>query len=112
MVQCLQWNTQVNMLCGLRDSHLMVWYYPNSLFVDSDILPHTLYERDCSEFGKNLSLVSYHDSTVSLRCADGSNVFVSISPYPKVLHQFVASGHWNESICLCRFAKESSLWTC
>ena len=112
MVQCLQWNTQVNMLCGLRDSHLMVWFYPNALFVDNDILPQTQYERDCSEFGKNLSLVSYNDSTVSLRCADGSNVFVSISPYPKVLHQFVSNGNWNESICLCRFAKESSLWTC
>lgn len=46
MVHTLAWNDTCNILCGLQDTRFTVWYYPNTVYVDRDILPKTLYERD------------------------------------------------------------------
>uniref|UniRef100_H2ZBZ1 Anaphase-promoting complex subunit 4 WD40 domain-containing protein n=1 Tax=Ciona savignyi TaxID=51511 RepID=H2ZBZ1_CIOSA len=112
MVQSLRWNSSVNILCGLRDTKLLVWFYPRTLFVDKDILPQTLHERECSEFGKNPELCDFHESTVTVRRADGSICSISNIPYPTMLHRLVATERWNEAVRLCRFAKLPSLWAC
>ncbi|XP_060053560.1 intraflagellar transport protein 80 homolog isoform X2 [Erinaceus europaeus] len=46
MVHTLAWSDTCNILCGLQDTRFTVWYYPNTVYVDRDILPKTLYERD------------------------------------------------------------------
>lgn len=46
MVQSLAWNDTSNILCGIQDSRFTVWYYPNTVYVDKDLLPKTLYEKD------------------------------------------------------------------
>ncbi|XP_007946963.1 intraflagellar transport protein 80 homolog [Orycteropus afer afer] len=46
MVHTLAWCDTCNILCGLQDTRFTVWYYPNTVYVDRDILPKTLYERD------------------------------------------------------------------
>ncbi|XP_078484074.1 intraflagellar transport protein 80 homolog [Ciona intestinalis] len=112
MVQSLKWNSNVNILCGLRDMKLLVWFYPRALFLDKDILPQTLHERECSEFGKNPELCDFHENTVVVRRADGSICSISNMPYPAMLHRLVAADKWNEAVRLCRFAKLKSLWAC
>ena len=37
---------------------------------------------------------------------------ISISPYPTVLHEHVASRKWDDAVRLCRFVKDPSLWAC
>ncbi|GAB5576702.1 intraflagellar transport protein 80 homolog isoform X1 [Prionailurus iriomotensis] len=59
MVHTLAWSDTCNILCGLQDTRFTVWYYPNTVYVDRDILPKTLYERDASEFSKNPHIVSF-----------------------------------------------------
>ena len=34
------------MLAALQDGKFTVWYYPSAVYVDQDILPLTLLEKD------------------------------------------------------------------
>uniref|UniRef100_A0A8C6HZ14 Intraflagellar transport 80 n=1 Tax=Mus spicilegus TaxID=10103 RepID=A0A8C6HZ14_MUSSI len=112
MVHTLAWCDTCNILCGIQDTRFTVWYYPNTIYVDRDILPKTLYERDASEYSKNPHIVSFVGNQVTIRRADGSLVHISISPYPAILHEYVSSSKWEEAVRLCRFVKEQSMWAC
>lgn len=112
MVQAVKWNQDCNMLCGLRDNKLLVWYYPRTLFVDANILATTCTEQDIVDSGKNITLLDYMANCACLRRADGSKLVVSVSPYPLTIHQLINNGKWDEAVRLCRFAKHNSLWAC
>ncbi|XP_048961785.1 intraflagellar transport protein 80 homolog isoform X2 [Canis lupus baileyi] len=112
MVHTLAWSDTCNILCGLQDTRFTVWYYPNTVYVDRDILPKTLYERDASEFSKNPHIVSFVGNQVTIRRADGSLVHISISPYPAILHEYVSGSKWEDAVRLCRFVKEQTMWAC
>ncbi|XP_033058715.1 intraflagellar transport protein 80 homolog isoform X3 [Trachypithecus francoisi] len=112
MVHTLAWNDTCNILCGLQDTRFIVWYYPNTVYVDRDILPKTLYEGDASEFSKNPHIVSFVGNQVTIRRADGSLVHINISPYPAILHEYVSSSKWEDAVRLCRFVKEQTMWAC
>lgn len=34
-----------NMIAALADGKFTVWYYPNAIFVDKDLLAQTVYEK-------------------------------------------------------------------
>ncbi|CAK8674791.1 intraflagellar transport protein 80 homolog [Clavelina lepadiformis] len=110
MVQSLSWNTTVNMLCGLSDSNLTIWFYPPALFVDQSILPSTQFQREYPELGKYAEISFYHENTVSVYREDGSLISLAVTPYPAVLHRLVSAGKWHEAVRLCRFAKDGALW--
>ncbi|NWR97117.1 IFT80 protein, partial [Motacilla alba] len=112
MVQSLAWNDSCNILCGIQDSRFTVWYYPNTVYVDKDLLPKTLYEKDASEFSKSPQIVSFVGSQVTIRRADGSLVHLHISPYPAIFHGHVSSSRWEDGLRLCRFVKDQTLWAC
>ncbi|NWV07561.1 IFT80 protein, partial [Ptilonorhynchus violaceus] len=112
MVQTLAWNDTSNILCGIQDSRFTVWYYPNTVYVDKDLLPKTLYEKDASDFSKNPQIVSFVGNQVTIRRADGSLVHLHISPYPAVLHDYVSTSRWEDGLRLCRFVKDQTLWAC
>ncbi|XP_041261975.1 intraflagellar transport protein 80 homolog isoform X2 [Onychostruthus taczanowskii] len=112
MVQSLAWNDSCNILCGIQDSRFTVWYYPNTVYVDKDLLPKTLYEKDASELSKSPQIVSFVGSQVTIRRADGSLVHLHVSPYPAILHGHVSSSRWQDGLRLCRFVKDQTLWAC
>ncbi|XP_066476288.1 intraflagellar transport protein 80 homolog isoform X1 [Tiliqua scincoides] len=121
MVHTLAWNDTCNILCGLQDTRFTVWYYPNAVYVDKDLLPKTLYEKDASEFSKNPQVLSFVGCQVTIRRADGSLIHISVSPYPAILHEYVSNSKWEDAIRLCRFVKTSTadevsqdqtLWAC
>ncbi|XP_063162567.1 intraflagellar transport protein 80 homolog isoform X3 [Candoia aspera] len=112
MVHTLAWNDTCNILCGLQDTRFTVWYYPNAVYVDKDLLPKTLCEKDASEFSKNPQILSFVGNQVTIRRADGSLIHISISPYPAILHEYVNNLKWEDAIRLCRFVKDQTLWAC
>ncbi|XP_066476290.1 intraflagellar transport protein 80 homolog isoform X3 [Tiliqua scincoides] len=112
MVHTLAWNDTCNILCGLQDTRFTVWYYPNAVYVDKDLLPKTLYEKDASEFSKNPQVLSFVGCQVTIRRADGSLIHISVSPYPAILHEYVSNSKWEDAIRLCRFVKDQTLWAC
>ncbi|KAH3805337.1 hypothetical protein DPMN_133638 [Dreissena polymorpha] len=96
-----------NMLAALADGKFTVWYYPSAVYVDRDLLPMTVFEKEASEFGKNPQLLQFVGNHVVIRRAEGSLVSTSISPYPAILHSYVQAGRWDETVRLCRFVKVS-----
>ncbi|KAG8001959.1 Intraflagellar transport protein 80-like protein [Nibea albiflora] len=102
MVHCMAWNDGANILCGVQDNQLTVWYYPSAVFTDKDLLPKTLYIKDGSYVG----------TKVALRQGDGSLLYSSVPPYPALLHEYSTSARWEDALRLCRFAKDQSLWAC
>lgn len=46
MVHSMAWNDAANILCGIQDNQLTVWYYPSVVFTDKELLPRTLYIKD------------------------------------------------------------------
>ncbi|KAJ6669441.1 hypothetical protein lerEdw1_008251 [Lerista edwardsae] len=118
MVHTLAWNDTCNILCGLQDTRFTVWYYPSAVYVDKDLLPKTLCEKDASEFSKNPQILSFVGCQVTIRRADGSLIHISVSPYPAILHEYVTNSKWEDAIRLCRFVKASTadedqtLWAC
>ncbi|XP_038273151.1 intraflagellar transport protein 80 homolog isoform X1 [Dermochelys coriacea] len=112
MAHTLAWNDTSNILCGLQDARFTVWYYPNTVYVDKDLLPKTLYEKDASEFSKNPQIVCFVGNQVTIRRADGSLIHLNISPYPAILHEYVSSSKWEDAVRLCRFVKDQTMWAC
>nr|XP_020471287.1 intraflagellar transport protein 80 homolog isoform X1 [Monopterus albus]XP_020471288.1 intraflagellar transport protein 80 homolog isoform X1 [Monopterus albus]XP_020471290.1 intraflagellar transport protein 80 homolog isoform X1 [Monopterus albus] len=112
MVHSMAWNDAANILCGIQDKQLTVWYYPSVVFTDKELLPKTLYIKDDSEFSRAPHILNYVGTKVTLRQGDGSLVYSSVPPYPALLHEYSASVRWEDALRLCRFAKDQSLWAC
>ncbi|KAK6478690.1 intraflagellar transport protein 80-like protein isoform X1 [Huso huso] len=118
MVYTVAWNDSANILCGIQNSFFTVWYYPNTVYVDKDLLPKTIYTKDASEFSQTPQIFNYVGNQVTVRRADGSLVYTSISPYPAILHEYATASRWDDALRLCRFVKlfvslqEQTLWAC
>lgn len=112
MVLCMAWNDSANILCGIQDNQFTVWYYPSVVFVDRELLPHTLYVKEGSEFARSPHILSYVGTKVTLRQGDGSLVYSTVPPYPAILHDYSSSARWEDALHLCQFAKDQSLWAC
>ncbi|KAG9348323.1 hypothetical protein JZ751_002058 [Albula glossodonta] len=112
MVHTMAWNDSANILCGIQDDSFTVWYYPNAVFIDRDLLPKTLFTKDASEFSRAPHILNYVGTQVSVRRGDGSLVYSSVSPYPALLHEYSGSARWDDALRLCRFAKDQTLWAC
>ena len=46
MVSTMAWNDNANMLAAVADNKVTFWYYPSVAFVDPDIIPKTLLQKD------------------------------------------------------------------
>ena len=57
------------------------------------------------EFGKSAIIDSFLDTFVTVRRSDGSLVTSGISPYPALLHSYVAHRKWDDAVKLARFVK-------
>ena len=44
MVTSLVWNSGCNMLAGMQNNKLLVWYHPAVVYTDRDLLPLTVVD--------------------------------------------------------------------
>lgn len=112
-VDTMIWNDTSDMLCAIADGRLVVWYYPNVVFVDRDLLPSTTSMKEMGEvFGKVPQLTAFFGNRASVRKADGALVYTAVSSYVPMLYRLVADVRWEETVRLCRFIKDEKLWGC
>ena len=50
----MAWSDTCDSLCCVADSRFLVWYYPNTLFVDRDLLSSSMDSKDASDLGKQV----------------------------------------------------------
>lgn len=46
MVHNIKFNDSTNMLIGLQDSKLLLWCYPSTAYVDKELLPKTVVQKE------------------------------------------------------------------
>jgi intraflagellar transport protein 80 len=103
-------NDETDVLVGLADGRLAVWYYPSVVFVDKDLLSLTLSSSDGTEFGRSAQIISYTGNRVSIRKVDGSILFSGTQPDIPLLYDLTRSSKWDEAVRLCRHQKIAPLW--
>ena len=96
-------------ICAISDlcfnCHQTVWYYPNEVYGDRELLIKTKYIKSDSDFGKAPSIALFTGSKCLIRRSDGALVTVATSPYPLMLYDLIATGQWDKATRLCRFIK-------
>ena len=46
MITTLMWHDTTNMLAAIQDGSFTVWYYPNAVYIDTDLLPQSKVHKD------------------------------------------------------------------
>ena len=100
------------MLSAIMDGKLVVWYYPNVVFVDRDLVNQTKFVKESSDFGKDPQILHFHGTNVTIRRSDGAQLVAAVSPDPTALDGIVQRNMWEQAIQLCRYVKDSTLWAC
>jgi intraflagellar transport protein 80 len=112
MCDSAAWNTETDMLAAVMDGKLVVWYYPNVVFIDRDLVNQTKMVKDASDLGKDPQLLHFHGMHATVRRTDGAHLSSAVSPYPIALYGIVARNMWEHAIHLCRYVKDKTLWAC
>ncbi|KAH3761199.1 intraflagellar transport protein 80-like [Pelomyxa schiedti] len=111
MVDSVLWHDSCNMLAAIADGKFIVWYYPQTVFVDPEFLPKTAIIREAAaEFGGSAHLVSFTEYLCAARRPDGSLVHTGTGPLGPTLHNLVQQREWGQCLRLCRHVKEPHLW--
>ncbi|CAM9962929.1 unnamed protein product [Heterosigma akashiwo] len=111
-VDSVEWNDGSDMLAAIADGRLRTWFYPNVVFVDRDLLPLTVQEKDAAEFGPLPAITTFFGDRVTVRKADGTLLYSSAPPHPRALHGLAAAGRWADAARLCRHVQSRELWGC
>lgn len=82
-----------------------VWYYPNEVYVDKELLAKTRYTKVDGDYGKASQIVLFSGSKALVRRSDGVLVTIATSPYPIMLYDMVKRAQWDKATRLCRFIK-------
>jgi intraflagellar transport protein 80 len=109
-VESFTFNDETDVLVGLSDGKLNVWYSPAVALLDKDLIPITTSSMDASEYGRNAQIVAYTGNRISVRKVDGSFLYTATSVDIPLLYELVRGGKWEEAIRLCRHQKNSVLW--
>eukprot|EP00658_Telonema_sp_P-2_P035034 TRINITY_DN2552_c0_g1_i4.p1 TRINITY_DN2552_c0_g1~~TRINITY_DN2552_c0_g1_i4.p1 ORF type:complete len:329 (+),score=133.64 TRINITY_DN2552_c0_g1_i4:46-987(+) len=112
MVDSFLWHTKTGMLAASMDGQLCTWYYPNVVYVDTDLITQTRCLKDGTSLGKNPQLVQFADTHITVRRSDGALVCSSVSPFPSLLYEYTQAAQWDAATKLCRFVKDHKIWAC
>lgn len=103
------WSREAHIIAAMVDQNLIIWYYPQAIFIDVDLLRFLKIKKECF-MGKNATIHDFQGSRCNIQYEDGSFVFLSLSPTPYLLFEYLASKKWEQAIKLCWLFKEMSLW--
>ena len=81
---------------------VIVWNYPDVVFVDRDMIEATTTVTRSSGLGRGSSIKSFVGCSMQVTRPDGAPLHVMTSPYPLVLSEHVARGEWERAMLLCR----------
>jgi len=70
MVDAMRWNDCNNSLAAVADGLLLVWYYPEVIYMDRDLLSSTISKQPAFDWGKTAEIVEFRDTRVQA-CASG-----------------------------------------
>ena len=112
MVDSVRWSDADNSLAAVADGQVYVWYYPEVVYMDRDLLPMTLSKQQSNDLGKTAEIVDFRTTRVQIRRSDGAVMTFCVSPYPSILEKYCVAAEWEPALRLCRYVKSTELWAC
>jgi len=112
MVDSVRWSDADNSLAAVADGQVYVWYYPEVVYMDRELLPMTLSKQQSSDLGKTAEIVDFRTTRVQIRRSDGAVMTFCVSPYPSILEKYCVAAEWEPALRLCRYVKSTELWAC
>jgi len=112
MVDSVAWNQENDSLAAVADGALLVWFYPEVVYMDRELLPMTLSRQAGGDWGKTAEIIEFRSTRVQVRRSDGATVCAWVSPYPSILEKFCSNNEWEPALRLCRYVKSNELWAC
>jgi intraflagellar transport protein 80 len=106
------WSDTHDMAAAISDQKLLVWYCPNVVYIDKDLLGKTRASSDASSFGRLPRLTSFSGARIGVRRADGASMTAHASPYPAQLHALCSQAQFAKAVRLCRTVNEPAIWAC
>ncbi|RYG65336.1 hypothetical protein EON64_12165 [archaeon] len=108
---CLFHDTN-NVLACMSDNTFVVFYHPEVVFVNKDLLQYSKQAVETADYGRSAQLVSYAGNRVNVRKIDGSIVYANTNVDVLLLDELMYAGRWEESTRLCRHQHSPVLWAC
>lgn len=112
MVDSCYWSETYEILAALSDAKLLVWNYPNVVFVDRDLVKLTCTSTDASHYGKGAKISAFSGSRITIGRADGASVSHQVSSFPEKLQSYAQQNQWARCTRLCRSSHDDMLWAC
>ena len=88
------WHDKYDVLTSISDSKLHTYFYPNVVFIDSDLSEMTVSIKETSELCRLPQIINYTESSVTVRRRDGGTVIIGNSSHPLLLFEFCDKGKW------------------
>lgn len=109
-VDSFVFSDETDVLVGLADGRLIVWYQPAVAFTDKSLVALTTSSAEAAEFGRSAHIISYTGNRVAIRRVDGAVMFAATSSDISLLYELTRGGKWDEALRLCRHIKSNHLW--
>ncbi|KAJ8980063.1 hypothetical protein NQ317_012903 [Molorchus minor] len=85
-IDSFQWNANGNIIAGIQETQLIVWYCPTARF-NAKLLKLCSLQINSPELGRSPKISDFVGNSVSIRRADGALLNVPISPFPSLIHK-------------------------
>lgn len=109
-VDTVVWHDTTETLVAIADLRLLVWAFPQIMWIDKDLMDMTLTTREADVFGKFASIASFSESRLAVRRADGPLITTVVEPFTHMLLDFTAHARWDEAMRLCKFVNDPPCW--
>jgi len=108
IVDCVAWHCECDILLALSDKQLVIWYYPDIVWCDADLIEASLLRIDCAEIGANAHILCVEGSAVHIRKENGDEEVIAFSPVPLAMYDAIGDGEWEKALRLCSVTESDS----
>ncbi|XP_059484419.1 intraflagellar transport protein 80 homolog [Neocloeon triangulifer] len=109
MVRHIMWNSCNPYLSALTESELIVWFYPQIVVLDNQLVTNTRFEKDLSEIGTNAILTQFSGGLLEIQRHDKMKICMPMNLVPATLFSLTEKGDWVKAMKLVRKASSTSL---
>eukprot|EP01083_Nonionella_stella_P059430 155478_1 len=110
IVDCVAWHPDCDLLFALADKQLIIWYYPDIVWCDIDLLAYSIVKLDTNNIGNNAQIISIQDTLIRVRKENGDEEMIKFSALPLTIYEMIRDGKWDKALRLCHICNEQSLW--
>ena len=110
IVDSVAWHPDCDILLAISDKQLVIWYYPQIVWCDTDLLSYSIAKVSINKIGNNAKIESVEGSMVTIKKQNGDEEIVSFSPLILAMYNVISDGKWNKALRLCNICNDETLW--